>query len=55
MLKKIEKSEGFSEKGQGEFFFREGKVGVWKDEVSNDIIKKIENHFGKEMVELGYL
>ena len=54
-LQKIEKKEGFSEKGQGEFFFRKGKIGVWKDEVSNDIIKQIEKLFGKEMVELGYL
>ena len=54
-LQKIEKNEGFSEKGQGEFFFRKGKIGVWKDEVSNDIIKQIEKQFGKEMSELGYL
>ena len=54
-LQKIEKNEGFSEKGQGEFFFRKGKIGVWKDEVSNDIIKQIEKLFGKEMSELGYL
>ena len=54
-LQKLEKSEGFSEKGKGELFFRKGKVGTWQDEVPPKIIKKIEKLFGKEMVELGYL
>ena len=47
--------EGFKEKGVGKYFFRKGKIGVWKDQVSKDIIKPLENLFGKEMVELGYL
>ena len=54
-LQKLEKSEGFSEKGKGKFFFRKGKVGTWQDEVPPKIIDKIEKFFGKEMVELGYL
>ena len=54
-LQKLEKSEGFIEKGKGELFFRKGKIGTWKDEVPNEIIKKIEKVFYKEMVELGYL
>ena len=33
-LQRLEKTEGFEEKGKGEFFFRKGKVGTWKDEVS---------------------
>ena len=54
-LQKIERIEGFKEKGVGKYFFRKGKIGVWKDQVPKDIIKPLENLFGKEMVELGYL
>ena len=54
-LQKIEKIEGFKEKGFGKYFFRKGKIGVWNGEVSTDIIKQLEKFFGKEMVELGYL
>ena len=54
-LQKMEKKEGFTEKGKGKLFFRKGKIGTWKDEVPNEIIKKIEKIFYKEMVELGYL
>ena len=54
-LQKMEKKEGFIEKGKGKLFFRKGKIGTWKDEVPNEIIKKIEKIFYKEMVELGYL
>ena len=54
-LQKIEKNEGFREKGKGDLFFRRGKIGAWKNEVPIDIIKKIEKIFNKEMVELGYL
>ena len=54
-LQKMEKTDGFSEKGKGNLFFRSGKMGVWKKEVSVEIIKKIETLFNKEMLELGYL
>ena len=54
-LQKIEKSEGFLEKGKGELFFRKGKIGTWKTEVSPNIINKIEKLFKNEMKELGYL
>jgi hypothetical protein len=54
-LQKMEKREGFSEKGKGELFFRKGKTGSWKDELSAEYIKKVEKTFYKEMVELGYL
>ncbi len=54
-LQKMEKTEGFKEKGKGELFFRKGKIGVWKDQVSPEIINKIEKLFKKEMIELGYL
>ena len=54
-LQKLEKAEGFEEKGKGKFFFRKGKIGTWKDEVSTNIINKIEKLFKSEMKELGYL
>ena len=54
-LQKLEKAEGFEEKGKGELFFRKGKIGTWKDDVSTNIINKIEKLFKSEMQELGYL
>ena len=54
-LQKMEKIEGFKEKGKGDLFFRKGKIGTWKDDVPLNIIKKIERLFKKEMIELGYL
>tara|TARA_Y200000002_G_C22648537_1_gene650256 strand:+ start:34 stop:867 length:834 start_codon:yes stop_codon:yes gene_type:complete len=54
-LQKLEKTEGFSEKGKGELFFRKGKVSTWQDEVPTNIINNIEKLFKNEMKELGYL
>ena len=54
-LQKMEKNEGFSEKGKGELFFRKGKIGEWKKDLSVNLIKKIDKMFSKEMIELGYL
>ena len=54
-LQKLERAEGFLEKGKGELFFRKGKIGTWKDEVSSNLINKIEKFFKNEMEELGYL
>ena len=54
-LQKMERNEGFKEKGKGDLFFRNGKIGTWKDEVPVNILRKIEKIFHKEMVELGYL
>ena len=54
-LQKMEKAEGFLEKGKGELFFRKGKIGTWKGEVSSKIIDKIEKLFKNEMEELDYL
>ena len=54
-LQKLERTEGFLEKGKGELFFRKGKIGTWKDEVSSNLINKIEKFFKNEMEELGYL
>jgi len=49
------KKQGFIEKGKGKLFFRKGKTGSWKDELSVNLIKKVEKAFYKEMIELGYL
>ena len=54
-LQKLEKSEGFLEKGKGELFFRKGKIGTWQGTISSEIIKKIEKLFKNEMEKLGYL
>ena len=54
-LRKLEEKEGFTEKGLGKFFFRKGKIGSWKQELSIDLIKIIEKKFEKEMLELKYL
>ncbi len=54
-LRKIEEEKGFIEKGVGEFFFRKGKVGDWKEKLNQDLVKKIEEKFKKEMQELNYL
>ncbi len=54
-LRKIEEEKGFIEKGFGEFFFRKGKVGDWKEKLNQDLVKKIEEKFKLEMKELGYI
>ena len=54
-LQDMEKKHGFSEKLEGELFFRKGKTGNWKEELPKNYINKIEKAFYREMVELGYL
>ena len=54
-LRKIEEEKGFIEKGFGEFFFRKGKVGDWKEKLNENLVKKIEEKFKLEMKELGYI
>ena len=54
-LRKIEEEKGFIEKGFGEFFFRKGKVGDWKEKLNQALVKKIEEKFKLEMKELGYI
>ena len=54
-LQKMEIKYGFEDKANKGFFFRKGKIGSWKDEVPDEIIKKIEKIFYQEMVELKYL
>tara|TARA_Y100000816_G_C26033660_1_gene541215 strand:- start:323 stop:1162 length:840 start_codon:yes stop_codon:yes gene_type:complete len=54
-LQKIEIQHGFEDKAKKGFFFRKGIIGSWKDEVPNEIIKRIEKVFYQEMLELKYL
>tara|TARA_B100001029_G_C15000737_1_gene417905 strand:+ start:297 stop:1130 length:834 start_codon:yes stop_codon:yes gene_type:complete len=54
-LRKLEEKDGFIERGKGNFFFRKGKAGSWKEELNKDLINKIEKKFKKEMLELGYI
>jgi len=54
-LRTLEEKDGFIERGKGDFFFRKGKIDSWKQELSLDLIKKIEKKFRKEMLELGYI
>ncbi len=52
-LKELEKIKKFSESSSK--FFNSGKVGQWKEFLSLDQIKKIENFCKNEMKELDYL
>ena len=54
-LKKLEEKYGFTEKLEGESFFRVGKMNEWKNHLDKEITKKIEKKFEREMKELGYL
>ena len=53
-LSKMEDSKGFDEATEGKFF-RKGKKDSWKNVLNDDLRKKIEENFRKEMIELGYL
>ena len=53
-LQNLEDKEGFTEVGMGKFF-RKGKVGEWKEKLEPKLVKIIEDHFRKEMMELDYL
>ena len=59
-MKKLEEEQGFEESkvndlGKTVKFFNLGPENNWKNLLSSQIIKKIENKFNKEMLELGYL
>ena len=59
-MKKLEEEQGFEESkvndlGKTIKFFNLGPQNNWKNLLSSQIIKKIENKFNKEMSELGYL
>ena len=57
-LKKLELKEGFSEKEEKtrkNYFFNQGRLNDWNNSLSDDIKKKLEDNFHKEMQDLGYL
>ena len=54
-LQDLEKKYGFEETTFSKTFFREGKMGSWKQELNKDLSKKIQKAFEAEMIELGYL
>ena len=49
------KENGFIERWGNENFFRKGQIDEWKQNLSNDLIKKIENNFKGLMNDFGYL
>ena len=61
LLKKKEEKEGFdeaiysSDDGKARAFFNLGRNNEYKKLLSDKTIKSIEELFGKEMKELGYL
>ena len=54
-LQSLEKSSGFNEKTKSKQFFRKGKIGSWKIELSKNLAKKLEKSFKNEMMSLGYI
>ena len=60
-MKDMENKEGFIEAkvnlktGKKIPFFNLGSKNIWKNNLDNKMINKIENSFKKEMIELGYL
>jgi len=53
-LRKMEDKHGFEEATTNKFF-RNGTKDSWKNDLSSNLIKKIEENFRNEMIELGYL
>ena len=54
-LSQLENEIGFKEKLGKTNFFRKGDIDEWKNVLSKEMIKKIEEKFNKEMKELNYL
>ena len=54
-LQELEKKYGFEESTSSKAFFRAGKIGSWRQELNNELSKKIEKYFYSEMKELNYL
>tara|TARA_B100001123_G_C15163447_1_gene968384 strand:- start:101 stop:919 length:819 start_codon:yes stop_codon:yes gene_type:complete len=53
-LRKMEDEKGFVEKTNSKFF-RKGTKDSWKNDLDQNLRKKIEENFKSEMIELGYL
>lgn len=55
-LQKMEEEKGFKERSKNsERFFREGKAGQWKFELTRNQIKRIVRDHGEQMDRFGYL
>jgi hypothetical protein len=57
VLQKQEQANGFREKPKtmGDFFFRKGKVGAWREELSPAQVERIIHDQGEVMRRFGYL
>jgi hypothetical protein len=54
-LRAAEEAAGFREGGvRGQTFFRNGKAGAWREELTEPQVKRIEHAFGEEMQRHGY-
>jgi hypothetical protein len=55
-LQDMEKKDGFRERPKhADKFFREGKAGQWKTELSVNQIKRIVKEHGEQMERFGYM
>jgi len=56
-LQQQEKEKGFRERSRlaAETFFRKGRVGAWRDELSAELVKRIIDGNGETMRRFGYL
>lgn len=55
-LQELETEQGFPEKSdEADRFFRKGQAGGWKDELSTDVARDLEEEFGETMEALEYL
>ena len=52
----MKKKIGFSESNlSNKLFFNKGEKQQWQFKLNTNQLKKIENNFHKEMIELGYI
>jgi hypothetical protein len=55
-LKEQEKKEDFRERSErAEVFFREGRAGEWREKLSPEQVRRIEDAHGEQMRKFGYL
>ena len=55
-LQEMERDKGFAERSEfSERFFRSGRSGVWKDELTPELAKRIERDHREQMKRFGYL
>ena len=54
-LQSQENEKGFVERSQHSRFFRSGRVGQWRDDLSEDQIKRLVSHHRDQMERFGYV